>query len=218
MSGCLKVVLILVVLGVILFVLLIGGLLLFANRLADSVGVNSDGTVGKACTIIDNAALSQALDSKAEAIQLTGFFDATIGVILDKRVLPNAEDCWITADQTTATGRIAKYVGGDAGSVFQAERQKAAPTSQDQGGGLTLDSSGYFAGDVSGLGDEAFCTGLSPALQAGVLVRRGDTLVYVSLSGPADGSVPSFGTTTGGVITAPAVCATAQAVARKMLP
>lgn len=217
-SGCLKVIVILVVLGAILVALLVGGLALFANRIADSVGVNGDGTIGKACTFIDNAALSDALGSKAEALQLTGFYDATIGIILDKRVLPDAEDCWITADQATPTGRIAKHVGGDAASVFQQERQKAAPTSQDQGGGVSLTSSGYFGGNVAGLGDEAFCTGLSPTMQAGVLARKGNTLVYVSLSGPADGSQPNLGTTPGGVVTAPDICAAAQKVARPMLP
>ncbi len=215
-SGCLKIILVLVVIGVILVTLVVVALGIFANRITDSLGVNSDGTIGKPCTIIDNASLSTALGSNAEAIQLEGIYDATIGIVLDKRVLPNAEDCWITADQTTAVGRIARYVGGDAGAVFQAEREKAAPTSQDQGGGVSVTSTGYFGGDVSGLGDEAFCTGVSDAIQAGVLVRQGDTLVYVSLSGPAD-SPPAFDTTADGVVIAPSLCTDAQTVARQIL-
>ncbi len=217
-SGCLKIILILVAIGAIGFFLLIAGLVILGNRLADEVGVNGDGTIGKACTIIDNATLRDQLGGNAEAIELTGFYDATIGIILDKRVLPDAYDCWITADESTPVGRIARYEGSDAASVFQAERQRAAPTSQDQGGGVSVENSGYFAGDVSGLGDEAFCTGVSPAIQAGVLVRKGDTLVYVSLSGPSDGSTPDFGITDDGVVTAPSICATAQGLAARILP
>ncbi len=216
-SGCLKIILILVAVGAILFTLLIVGLIFLGGQIASSVGVNPDGSVGKPCTIVDNGSLSTALGSKAEAIQLEGLYDATIGIILDKRVLPNAEDCWITADQSTAVGRIARYVGGDAASVFQAERKRAAPTFQDQSGGVSIDNSGYFGGDVSGLGDEAFCTGVSTTIQAGVLVRKGDTLVYVSLGGAGNGSPPAFDTTADGVVTAPSICATAQAVARAIL-
>ncbi len=204
--------------GIVLAGLLVIAFVFFVNRVADSVGINSDGTIGTPCSIISDADLSSALGSNASAIELSGFFDATIGLVLDKRVLPDADDCWITSDGTTAVGRIARYQGSDAASVFQRERQNASPTSQDQGNGVSVENSGYFAGDVSGLGDEAFCTGLSPAIQAGVLVRRGDTLIYVSLSGPADGSVPDMGTTADGVITAPSICDTAQAVARKSLP
>ena len=217
-SGCLKIILILIAIGVIGFFLLIAGLVFLGNRLADEVGVNGDGTIGKACTIIDDATLRDQLGGSAEAIELTGLYDATIGIILDKRVLPDAYDCWITADESTPVGRIARYVGGDAASVFQAERQRAAPTSQDQGGGVSIENSGYFAGDVSGLGDEAFCTGVSTAIQAGVLVRKGDTLVYVSLSGPSDGSTPDFGITDDGVVTAPSICASAQGLAARILP
>jgi hypothetical protein len=215
-SGCLKIILILVAIGAILFTLLVVGLIFIGGQIASSVGVNSDGTVGQPCAIIDDSSLSSALGSQAQAIELTGIYDATIGLVLDKRVLPDAEDCWISADQTTPVGRIARYTGSDASSVFQQELQKAAPTSQDQGGGLSLENAGYDGGAVSGLGDEAFCTGVSDGIQAGVLVRQGDTLVYVSLSGPADGP-PALGTTTNGVVIAPSICATAQDVARAIL-
>jgi hypothetical protein len=187
------------------------------TQIAENVGINEDGSVGQPCTIIDNDSLRSVLGRDAEALELEGLFDATIGILLDKRVLPDAEDCWITADESTPTGRIARHVGGDAASVFAQERQNAAPTSEDRGGGVSVENSGYYGGDVDGLGDEAFCTGVSAAVQAGVLVRQGDTLVYVSLSGPADGGVPEFGTTEDGVITAPSICAAAQEVARQIL-
>lgn len=216
-NGCLRACLIVAVIGIVLVALIAIAFVFFVNRVAELVGVNSDGSIGTPCAIISDSDLSSALGSNASAIELSGFFDATIGLVLDKRVLPDAQDCWITSDGTSPVGRIARYEGSDAAEVFQQERQNAAPTSQGQGNGVSVESSGYFAGDVSGLGDEAFCTGLSPAIQAGVLVRQGSTLVYVSLSGPSDGSVPDMGTTADGVITAPSICATAQDVARKIL-
>ncbi len=119
-------------------------------------------------------------------------------------MLPDAEDCWITSDGSNGTGRIARYQGGDAANVYQQERQRAQPTSQDQGNGLSVETLGYFAGDVTGIGDEAFCTDLSTGIQGGVLVRQGDTLVYVSLLGSSASSGD--------------VCQQAQAVARQILP
>ncbi len=217
-NGCLKACLIVAVIGVVVVGLLALAFTLFINRVAESVGVNSDGSIGTPCSIISDADLSSALGSDASAIELSGFYDATIGLVLDKRVLPDAEDCWITSDGTNALGRIARYQGSDAAARYQQELQDAAPTSQDQGNGVSIENSGYFGGNVSGLGDEAFCTGIMLTGQAGVLARKGDTLVYVSLSGPDDGSVPDMGTTDAGVITAPSICATAQDVARKILP
>ncbi|MEW6223806.1 MAG: hypothetical protein AB1627_04185 [Chloroflexota bacterium] len=215
-SGCLKLVLILVVIGAIGFALLIAGILFLGRQLTDSIGVNPDGSVGTACPFIEDSELSEALGSEAEALVLDGLWDATIGIILDKRALGTAEDCWITADESTPTGRIAVYQGGDAADVFRQERENAAPTSEDQGNGITVTTDGWFAGEVAGLGDEAFCTGVSPAIQAGVLVRQGDRVVYVSLSGPAD-AAPDFETTEDGVIAAPAICDAAQEVARQVL-
>jgi len=204
--------------GAIGFVLLVVLLIFLGNQIASSVGVNGDGTIGDRCTLIDDGALRDTLGADAAAYRLDGLSEITIGIVVDKRVLPDAEDCWISAADSTPIGRIARYTGSDAASVYQAERQKAAPTSEDQGGGLSIDNSGYFAGEVTGLGDEAFCTGVSPAVQAGVLVRQGDTLVYVSLGGPADGSTPAFGVTPDGVVTAPEICDSAQQVARRVLP
>jgi hypothetical protein len=201
---------------VIGFTLLVAAILFIGRQFTESIAVNPDGSVGTPCPFIDDSELSAALGSDAEAIVLDGLADVTIGIILDKRVLPTAEDCWITADESTPTGRIAVYQGGDATGVFRRERENAAPTSVDQGDGITVTTDGWFAGEVSGLGDEAFCTGISPAIQAGVVVRRGDRVVYVSLSGPAD-EVPEFETTEDGVIWAPAICAAAQAVAREIL-
>ena len=100
--------------------------------------------------------------------------------------------------------------------MFDAARQKAAPSSSDQGGGVTVEDSGYFGGEVAGLGDEAFCTGISPAIMAGVLVRKGDRVVYATVGG-REGETAEMGSTDDGVVTAPGLCATAQELARAVL-
>jgi hypothetical protein len=161
------------------------------NRVADSIGLDENGNLAP-CAIISDDQLSAVLGRGTEAIPLEGIFDTLLGLVLDKRVIPDAEDCFVSADRgDSGTGRIARYVGSDAAARFQQERQDAQPTSEDRGNGLTVESPGYFDGDVSGFGDEAFCTGISDAFMSGVLVRQGDTLVYVSLLGTDFGSSSS---------------------------
>ena len=70
------------------------------------------------------------------------------------------------------TGRLARQDGGDASGDYQRARQEA-------------EAGGYFAGDAGGVGDEAFCTGMSEAGSFGILVRAGGNLAYVSLLDPA---------------------------------
>ncbi len=156
------------------------------------------------------------LGGPADATLLSGLFEATIGLIIDTRALPDAEDCWVTNGERANIARIAVHQGGDASAVFTAERQKAAPSSSGPGGGVTVEDSGYFGGQVTGLGDEAFCTGISPAIMAGVLVRAGDRVVYVSV-GPPENETPELGTTDDGVVTAPGLCSIAQELARAVL-
>ena len=88
---------------------------------------------------------------------LRGIVDATIGQVLDKRVIPDADDCWIAGRQ-------------------HRHRAHRPPVGRRCLRGLPLGedaatAGGYFAGDVSGVGDEAFCTGMSEAASFGVLVR-----------------------------------------------
>jgi len=184
-NGCLKACLIVGAILVVLFFIAVAGIVFLGNQIIKSVPVDEQGNL-QACPFVSDDQLSSVLGSGTKAVPLTGFFDSTIGLILDKRVMADDEDCWITSDGSTGTGRIARYQGPDAASKFEAEKLAAQPTSQDQGNGLTLENPGYFAGDVSGVGDEAFCTDFSTALMEGVLVRQGDTLVYVSLQGGTD--------------------------------
>ena len=179
----------------------------FANQVIKSVPVDSEGNLAS-CAIVSDAELSTVLGPGTQAIPLEGVFDTLLGLVLDKRVIPDAEDCFLSSDKgNSGTGRIARYTGSDAAAIFQQERQDAQPTSEDKGNGLTVTSEGYFDGDVSGIGDEAFCTGISNAFMSGVLVRQGDTLVYVSLVG-GDGV---------GAASSASPCELAQDVARLIL-
>ncbi len=173
--GCLVVV-------VILVVLVVGGVLvlgLFTSKvvtdLGTGVGLDQNGNL-KDCSIVSSAQLQTVLGKDTEAHPLAGLANAAIGLTLDKRVIPDADNCYILSGASTNTtqtsggyGRIAKYSNGDASSVFDKERANAQ-------------SGQYFAVDVSNAGDQAFCTGWSDKYPAtGALVRKGNDLVYVSL-------------------------------------
>lgn len=152
---------VLVIIGVI-------GITALGMKLADDLGVNPDGTT-KTCELITDGELEQVLGSGAQALPMGGIADATIGQVLDKRVIADAPDCWVSsASDSATTGRVARQDGGDASGDFRSARQTAQ-------GGV------YFDGDVAGLGDEAFCTAISEFGAAGILVRSGGRLVYVSL-------------------------------------
>ncbi|MHB8892965.1 MAG: hypothetical protein ACYC65_13075 [Candidatus Limnocylindrales bacterium] len=199
-NGCLKGCLIVGGIGVVLLIIVFIVLTIFAQRFAADLGIGPDGTLTE-CSIISSSDLSDALKGDAEALPLGGIVDATIGQLLDKRVIPDADDCWI-AGENTATGRIARQSGNGSGS-FNSARDAAQ-------------NGGYFAGDVSGVGDEAFCTGMSEAGSFGILVRRGDTLVYVSLINASITTGSGFETNQDGVTTSPETCDLAGKVAAKV--
>lgn len=212
-NGCLKACLIVGVILVILAGIALAGLYFLGRSLVGGV-VDENGNL-KECPIVSNAKLSSVMGDDSQGLPASGIF-GILGSVLDTRVLPDAESCIVETTDGSGIGRIARYQGNDAASVYQQEKQKAQPTSQDQGNGLTLESEGYFGGDVSGLGDEAFCTGVSTSITSGVLVRKGDTLVYVSLLG-STGGAPNLDATASGVITDPATCERAQEVAKVII-
>jgi hypothetical protein len=200
-------------LAIVLFVLAVVAVVAFVafagmlvNNLTGNLG-DGDGALGGECAFLSDADAKTVFGGNADAFDLSGLADASIGLIIDKRVLPNAPDCWITDGDRAYIARIARYQGSDASSVFTAAFNASLPSSQDQGGGVTIENPGYFGGEVSGVGDEAFCTDLSAAIMAGVLVRQGDRVVYVSV-GSANENQPAD---------APALCGFAQEVARFML-
>jgi hypothetical protein len=142
-----------------------------------------------------------------------------IGFAFDNRVLADSQSCWV--NNADSQGVIVLYhrEGGDAHGRYQQEHDAAQPTSKDQGGGLTLENEGYFDKDVSGLGDEAFCTGSNLSGATGVLVRTGDRLLYVSIQpGPDEFDPSQLGTKPdSGVITNETLCDKAQNTARAIL-
>jgi hypothetical protein len=190
------------VIGIVLVIILFVAVAILGLKFASDMGIDPGTGTLTECSFLSSADASDALGGQAEALPLRGIVDATIGQALDKRVIPNAEDCWVAGDNT-AIGRVARQSGGDASGAFRSA--KAAATAD-----------AYFAGDVSGVGDEAFCTGMSEAASFGVLVRRGDTLVYVSLIDPnLIGS--GYQTNDAGVVTSPETCALDQQVAKKVI-
>jgi hypothetical protein len=203
-NGCLKACLIVGAILIIVGIIGIIGLVVVSMRVAGDLGVNSDGSM-KACELITNDALGAALGSEAQALPIVGLGDITVGQVLDRRALPDAPDCWIVSSSATSlTGRLARQDGGDASGDFQRARQGA-------------EAGGYFAGDASGVGDEAFCTGMSATGSFGILVRIGGNLAYVSLFDPATMESRDFQTDSNGVIVSPETCAQAGAVALAML-
>ncbi len=221
MSGCAKAIIIIVVLGVVALIAFLIFVRVFVGTLATNLGIDpnggNNGSAGAECPFLSDADARNLFGGKADAIELSGIAEVGIGFVIDKRVLATAPDCWVTEGTKAYIARVARYQGGDASAVFAAERKAAEPTSQDQGGGVTVTTEGYFGGEVSGLGDEAFCTGISAAIMAGVVVHQGDRVVYVSV-GPADPETPpKMDTTADGTVTAPELCTFSQEVARFLL-
>ena len=174
-NGCLKACLVVGVILVVLAIIVVIALTALGASFFGGLGFDSSGNL-KDCSIVTSAQLQTALGPDTEAHPLSGLANSTIGATLDKRVLPNADNCYIVSGASDSSsqvsggyGRIAKYSGGDAASVFNTERSSAQ-------------SGQYFAVDVPNAGDQAFCTGWSDRYPAtGALVRKGNDLVYVSL-------------------------------------
>lgn len=218
MSGCVKVVIVLLVLLIVAVIVLVVAAGTFVNSVVPGgIGAIGNGSGDDNCPFLSDSEARTLLGGTADGFELSGLYEASIGLIIDKRVLPTAEDCWITEADRAYIARIARSEGPDAAGVFARELQNAQPVSQDQGNGVTVTDAGYFGGDIQGLGDQAFCTGYSLTGMAGVLVRQGDRLLYVSLGPPDETKVPDLESTAAGVITAPTICATAQEVARQLL-
>ncbi len=178
-GGCLKACLIVTVILVALAVLAFIALFAVGSSVVSGLGIQSNGSI-KACSIVSTAQVQSVLGPDAQAGPLAGLANTIGGVALDKRVLPDAENCWIGSESSAGSGqatgeigRVAKYSGSDAPSVFSQARSDAQ-------------SGQYLAKDVPGAGDEAFCTGRSSRYPGtGALVLKGGYLVYVSfLVGP----------------------------------
>jgi hypothetical protein len=137
-------------------------------------------------------------------IQLGGSIGGLAAPVLDSRVLADAPTCWAVESGNGAgrLARVARYSGGDATARFAKEKTAAQGTTEDRGNGLSVSTDAYFAGDVQA-GDQAFCTSGDALGSAGALVRRGDTLIYVSTTAAGDGAsaIPQIGVDESGKIT-----------------
>jgi hypothetical protein len=183
----------------VVFVVLVGGGIFAVSRFVSGVSDRVVGDSGPGCSAVPTAEVNGALGGSYEVFQLGGAIADITAPVLDSRVLPDATTtCWATesgsAESSGRLARIATYTGADAAARFAAERSRAAGTTEDRGNGLSVTTSGYFNKDVRA-GDQAFCTtGDMPLGSAGVLVRRGNTLVYVSTNaaGGGAGSIPDI--------------------------
>ena len=204
-SGCLVAILLVIV------VVVLGGLAARAifQQLSRTASEAYDRTVGDALDGVRGVGTCEFLtDAEAQAVlgesQVVGLGALSTGVPqVDTRVLPKAPSC-VVAATNGRLGRVARQEADDAPEVFDAEAARARSG-----------SSPYHAGAVRGLRDEAFCTTLDGTGAAGVLLRRGDVLVYASVT-------PDLGSNPGGADrlrarVAAANCRTAQALARSAL-
>jgi hypothetical protein len=162
-NGCLKGCLIVGGILAVLAVVAIVGLVIAGGRLVQQIEENPDSVLGGACPYVSSADVSDALAMDAQVFELTGLADGTMGAILDKRLLRDAPDCYIISEGGTA-GRIAVLDGGG-----QAAYDTALAEAQQ------------FTGRDVPLGDQAVCTTLDNNGFAGVLVRFGDRVAYVSV-------------------------------------
>lgn len=211
MGGCAKAVIALVV---------VVGILGAAGMVAALVGLRwlggkaEDALSTKDCPFLSNDGARAVLGDGAKAEQLGAFLEGTLGIVLDSRVLADAPSCFVTSD-TIGSARVAK---ADAGrSRYSAERENANALTEDRGGGLSVTREGWFASEVDGLGDEAFCTSPDLAGAVGVLVRDGGTLVYASIQPLAFDQEQIVVDEKTGAILNPTLCAQAQDLARAVL-
>ncbi len=139
-------------------------------KFASDMGFNPDGSITE-CEFISTDELTAIVGGEAQVMPLGGLVDATIGQVLDKRILADAPDCWLVRRQRAARAPPAGSPGRTAATRPATSRARAVER-RDRW---------LLRGDVSGVGDEAFCTGVSNAMSVGVLVRSGGRLAYVSL-------------------------------------
>jgi hypothetical protein len=199
-NGCLKACLIVGIILVVLGVVGVIGMMLFARSLLEGVGINPDGTLQE-CPYVSDSELDQAIGRDGYALPLSGLIGDIATGAVDERILPGADGCWIVAEQPSLIGRVAVVEAVDAGAQFASIREAGAGD--------------YTGPAVTGLGDEAFCTGVASGVGSGVLVRAGNRLVFVSMFDQAMSD--DFEFTGDNVMYSPATCELAQRVATAAL-
>ena len=217
--------------SLVIVVVLVLGLALAGKwamgRASSWFGQKKDDLVGGAgCPFANDAEVAGIVGGGKITLVKAGSLTSIVSNIVDSRVIPDAPSCWAMSDATATAQnpgrllRIASETSGTAATVFKAEVTKAKGVTVDKGNGLSVSSEPYYSKPVPGLGDQAFCTSASTSGpgSAGVLVRQGDRLVYVSLTPDFSRGAPGIGTpgrTT--LSTDDASCDLAQKIARVVL-
>lgn len=191
------------------------------GRAGTWLGEKKDNLVGgTGCPFISDTEVSSLVGGEVTLVR-AGSLTSVVSTAVDGRVIPAAPSCWAVPDGAPSVQnpgrlmRIADQEGVDAATVFTSEATKAKAGTAENGDGTGRP---YYGKAVRGLGDEAFCTTASVGtLSAGVLVREGARLVYVSLTPDFSKAVPRA---TPGRPALPGnddSCAMAQKIARAVL-
>lgn len=175
-NGCIyaliavAVVVVLGVIGVVAAVAILGG------TAVDKIEEAAD---QDPCPFLSDSQASSAMGEDVQAVKMSGFYQF-LRITVDTRVLPDAPDCVVLSSSESGVARVARYEGSDASTAFDQAKSVADGTSEDQGNGLSLETESYLSDEAVNVGDEGFCTTSTIIGSSGVLVRKGDTLVYAS--------------------------------------
>jgi hypothetical protein len=152
------------------------------NRGASKINKAANDLSGKSdCSFFPAKTAATVMDGDPVMVPLRGLASLA-GVALDQRALADAPSCMFSPSdgKVGPLGRVARVQSSDAKKIYAAELTKAKGVTTDQGNGLSVESMSYFAKTVE-VGDEAFCTSIDVVPMSGVLARKGDVVVYVSL-------------------------------------
>jgi hypothetical protein len=211
MGGCAKALIVAAILFVVLGLTVVVLGVLAVNWLGNKA---EEVLSSKPCPFLSDGAAQDVLGNDAKAEQLGLLTQGALAIVTDTRVLAEAPSCYVTA-KTIGSARVARTDGGH--DRFAAERQNAEPQTEDRGGGLSVTREGWFGSTVENVGDEGFCTTMDPTGAVGALIRKGDTLVYASISPTEfDQSQVVIDPQTG-AITNPTECQLAQQLAERTL-
>jgi hypothetical protein len=167
------------------------------GRASSWFGAKTENLVGgTGCPFATDAEVSALVGGGPVKLVRAGSLTSIVSNFVDNRVIPEAPSCWGMSDDSLESVnkgrlmRIASKASSDAAKVFRDEAVKA------KGDGRTVAGNSYYNRAVKGLGDEAFCTSASTSGpgSAGVLLRQGDRLVYVSLTPDLSKGAPGIGT------------------------
>jgi hypothetical protein len=201
----------LIVLGVIGLVVVVG---VFGGAAVDKL---EEATEQKPCPFLTDAQARDAFGDGVHVVELSGL-NELLNLTVDTRILPDAPDCVVISDSDASVARAARSQASDASTTFDRARDIADGTSEDQGGGLSIETDSYISDQAVTVGDEGFCITSSLLGSAGALVRQGDTLVFVSIQPDfSEGNTPELDLEGGGFATDSGNCTTAQEVAEKIL-